>query len=376
MAKSCGAAVLLLRTFVLLITSSVGALGMRRAVFMNSSKASVNYRNYATGVIIFGDSTVDAGNNNYLLTVVKSNFEPYGRSFQGNEPTGRFCDGKLAVDLIAEKIGYPFPLPYLAPNAHGPAILTGINFASSASGWYDGTARNFNVKGLTEQLGWYKNWKNEVISLVGPEKGEYIIKNALYIISTGSNDWVNNYYINPVLQKEYTQDAYTTFLIGKVRAFLQELYDLGGRNVAVLGLPPLGCLPSQITLHGKGNPGCVEEYNARSFIFNKVFIDLINNELKPNFHGGRLIYIDDYTIFEKILSNPGSYGITELRKGCCGTGILETAILCNKLSVGTCKDASSYLWWDSFHPSEQANKVLADDIFNQALPILVGPAQP
>ena len=43
----------------------------------------------------------------------------------------------------AEKIGYPFPLPYLAPNAHGPAILTGINFASSASGWYDGTARNF-----------------------------------------------------------------------------------------------------------------------------------------------------------------------------------------------------------------------------------------
>ena len=102
MAKSCGAAVLLLRTFVLLITSSVGALGMRRAVFMNSSKASVNYRNYATGVIIFGDSTVDAGNNNYLLTVVKSNFEPYGRSFQGNEPTGRFCDGKLAVDLIGK----------------------------------------------------------------------------------------------------------------------------------------------------------------------------------------------------------------------------------------------------------------------------------
>ena len=81
-----------------------------------------------------------------------------------------------------------------------------------------------NVKGLTEQLGWYKNWKNEVISLVGPEKGEYIIKNALYIISTGSNDWVNNYYINPVLQKEYTQDAYTTFLIGKVRAFLQVLH--------------------------------------------------------------------------------------------------------------------------------------------------------
>jgi hypothetical protein len=45
--------------------------------------------------------------------------------------------------IAAEMIGYPYPLPYLAPNAHGPAILTGVNFASSASGWYDGTAVNF-----------------------------------------------------------------------------------------------------------------------------------------------------------------------------------------------------------------------------------------
>lgn len=46
-------------------------------------------------------------------------------------------------EVAAEKIGYPFPLPYLAPNAHGQAILTGVNFASSGSGWYDLTAANF-----------------------------------------------------------------------------------------------------------------------------------------------------------------------------------------------------------------------------------------
>ena len=78
-----------------------------------------------------------------------------------------------------------------------------------------------NVKGLKDQLGWYKNWKNEVVSLVGPKKGDYIIKNALYVISTGANDWINNYYLNPILQKEYDKETYTTFLIGKARAFLQ-----------------------------------------------------------------------------------------------------------------------------------------------------------
>lgn len=48
---------------------------------------------------IFGDSVVDVGNNNRLLTVVKANFPPYGRDFAGHRPTGRFCNGKLATDF-------------------------------------------------------------------------------------------------------------------------------------------------------------------------------------------------------------------------------------------------------------------------------------
>jgi hypothetical protein len=50
-------------------------------------------------LFIFGDSVVDAGNNNNLATIVKSNFPPYGRDFKNNMPTGRFCNGKLAADF-------------------------------------------------------------------------------------------------------------------------------------------------------------------------------------------------------------------------------------------------------------------------------------
>ena len=67
---------------------------------MNTSKASSSFQDYIPGMVVFGDSTVDVGNNNYLQSVVKSNFAPYGRTFPGNVATGRFCDGKLAVDLI------------------------------------------------------------------------------------------------------------------------------------------------------------------------------------------------------------------------------------------------------------------------------------
>lgn len=51
-------------------------------------------------VFVFGDSIVDTGNNNNLVTPVKSNFPPYGRDFMGGIPTGRFSNGKVPPDLI------------------------------------------------------------------------------------------------------------------------------------------------------------------------------------------------------------------------------------------------------------------------------------
>lgn len=51
------------------------------------------------GVMIFGDSVVDAGNNNNLATLVRADFPPYGRDFVQHKPTGRFCNGKLATDF-------------------------------------------------------------------------------------------------------------------------------------------------------------------------------------------------------------------------------------------------------------------------------------
>lgn len=48
---------------------------------------------------IFGDSLVDSGNNNQLMTAAKANYPPYGIDFpQG--VTGRFTNGRTAADII------------------------------------------------------------------------------------------------------------------------------------------------------------------------------------------------------------------------------------------------------------------------------------
>jgi hypothetical protein len=73
--------------------------------------------------------------------------------------------------------------------------------------------------GLDTQLEYYNNWKKEVVKVAGPERGNFIISNALYAISTGTNDWVNNYFVNLHLQSLYSTDKYTTILVGNIRKY-------------------------------------------------------------------------------------------------------------------------------------------------------------
>lgn len=53
-----------------------------------------------TTIVVFGDSSVDPGNNNFLNTDMKGNFPPYGGNFINHRSTGRLCDGLLAPDFI------------------------------------------------------------------------------------------------------------------------------------------------------------------------------------------------------------------------------------------------------------------------------------
>lgn len=87
-------------------------------------------------LVVFGDSSVDTGNNDYLPTVARSNFEPYGRDFNGGVATGRFSNGRLATDFISQDFGLPDTVPaYLDPSFEMKDFATGVCFASAATGY-------------------------------------------------------------------------------------------------------------------------------------------------------------------------------------------------------------------------------------------------
>ncbi|ERM93993.1 hypothetical protein AMTR_s00136p00069360 [Amborella trichopoda] len=332
--------------------------------------AGVESQALVPAIITFGDSAVDVGNNDYLPTIFKADFPPYGRDFVNRSPTGRFCNGKLATDITAETLGFTsFPPAYLSSQASGKNLLIGANFASGASGYYDKTAYLYHAISLSQQLEYYKEYQGKLAKIAGAAKAKSILSNALYILSEGSSDWVQNYYIDPLLNKIYTPDQFSDFLVGIYSSFIQDLYGLGARRIGVTSLPPLGCLPATITLFGFGSNQCVSRINSDAQNFNKK-LKAATSSLQKKLPSLKIAVFDIYTPLFDLAKNPSKSGFAEARKACCGTGIIETSFLCNPKSPGTCSNATQYVFWDSVHPSQAANQVLADSLIVQGISLI------
>lgn len=62
---------------------------------------------------------------------------------------------------------------------------------------------------------------------VGKHKAEKVIKDALIVISVGSNDIIFNYYsLNPTQRSTYTLEDYQAFLVSNMMNLVQVLISL------------------------------------------------------------------------------------------------------------------------------------------------------
>ncbi|KAL5725952.1 hypothetical protein ACHQM5_009032 [Ranunculus cassubicifolius] len=322
-------------------------------------------------IITFGDSAVDVGNNDHLSTIFKANYPPYGRDFSNKKPTGRFCNGKLATDITADTLGFTtYPPAYLSPQASGKNLLQGANFASAGSGYYDQTAINSHVITLTQQFEYYKEYQKKLAQVAGSSKAASIIKEALYLVSFGTGDFVQNYYLNPLLNQHYTPDEFSSSLVGNFTEFIQDLHAQGARRIGVTSVPPFGCLPASISLFGYGHPGCVDRLNSDAQGFNKK-INAAATQLKKQLPDLKLVVFDIYKPLLDLVQSPSKFGFTEAKKGCCRSGTVEaTVFLCNEQSPGTCSNATQYVFWDAVHPSQAANQVLADSLLFDGIALI------
>ncbi|MCL7031105.1 hypothetical protein MKW94_012243, partial [Papaver nudicaule] len=307
-------------------------------------------------LLVFGDSIVDPGNNNNLPTIAKCNFLPYGQDFMGGKPTGRFSNGKVPGDLIAQALGIADIIPaYLDPSLPPNDLLTGVSFASGAAGYDPLTSQLAMALSLEKQVELFNEYLAKVTAVGGKEKAKSILSESLYLVIIGSNDLGNTYFGSQV-RSNYDVPAYADLMVEGATRFIQQLYDVGARRIGVFGVPPIGCLPSQRTLAGGHERNCVARYNQAAQIFNSKLSSSLA-KLTSTFKHGHAAFADIYNPILEIIDNPHNYGFEEATIGCCGTGRIESIFLCNELNPFTCDDVSKYVFWDSYHPTERAYQV-------------------
>ncbi|KAH6796003.1 hypothetical protein C2S51_036989 [Perilla frutescens var. frutescens] len=318
-------------------------------------------------IIVFGDSSVDAGNNNQIPTIARSNFLPYGRDFAGGKATGRFSNGRIATDFISEAFGLRPTVPaYLDPAYNISDFAVGVTFASAGTGYDNATSDVLGVIPLWKELEYYKEYQKRLRAYLGDWKAIDTISKALYIISIGTNDFLENYYsFTSQRRTQYTVDAYQLYLIGIAKKFVVSLYGLGARKISLGGLPPMGCMPLERAQNLANGNGCMETYNIVAMSFNQKLYNLVR-ELNKEIPGLNLVFSNPYYALLQIIQKPSKYGFDVSQTACCATGMFEMGYACQR-SFMTCTDANKYVFWDAFHPSEQTNRIVADHVVSSAL---------
>ncbi|CAI9091433.1 OLC1v1026467C2 [Oldenlandia corymbosa var. corymbosa] len=273
-------------------------------------------------------------------------------------PKGIFLAGSMCQQIGASES----PLPYLDPALNGPRLLVGANFASAGVGVLNDTGIQFvNIIRIPLQLEYFRQYQQRVSALIGPQQAKQLVSNALVLMTLGGNDFVNNYYLipNSARSRQYAIQDYVPFVISEYRKILLKLYDLGARRVIVTGTGPLGCVPAELALHSR-NGECATELQRAAGLFNPQLAQMLS---ELNSKVGRDVFIAANTqqMHYNFINNPGAFGFVTSKVACCGQGPYNGIGLCTGFS-NLCPRRDLYAFWDPFHPSERANRLIVQQM--------------
>lgn len=179
---------------------------------------------------------------------------------------------------------------------------------------------------LWQELENYKDYQRRMKAYLGAKKAKEIITEALYIMSLGTNDFLENYYTIPGRRSQFTIQQYQDFLIGLAEDFVKKLYALGARKLSLTGLSPMGCLPLEKATNFMHPNSCVKEYNDLALEFNGKLNQLVA-KLNDELPGMKVLFANPYDLLLQLITAPSQYGKFDFFfVGWSASAILCTAI--------------------------------------------------
>ncbi|CAL9044911.1 GDSL esterase/lipase At4g16230-like [Musa acuminata AAA Group] len=332
----------------LLVTAAVLALGGAEA-------------GKVPAIYVFGDSTADVGNNNYLQrSNAKANFPHNGIDFPFSRPTGRFSNGYNGIDFLAIHMGFRrSPPSFLSlTNKTNHQIfkgLKGVNFASGGSGILDSTGSTIT---MTKQIQYFSTLRSNIMTQIATEPTYHLLSKSIFLISSGGND-IFAYFTKNNSPNTTEKDQFVATLVSQYENHLKALFTLGARKFGIVDVPPIGCCPYPRSLNPTG--GCLDILNELSLGFNKAVNSLMLN-LSSTLEGMKYSVGSSYEVVSGIIRNPEALGYKEIKTACCGAGKFNGQSGCTP-NATYCSERHHYLFWDLLHPTHATSKLAGSAIY-------------
>ncbi|XP_058095678.1 GDSL esterase/lipase At1g28590-like isoform X2 [Magnolia sinica] len=268
-----------------------------------------------TSIFSFGDSLADTGNS-----IRESNWAsdagkfPYGETYF-HRPTGRFSDGRLIIDFIAEELGLPYVPPYLGGSSDGD-FRQGVNFAFAGATALDAAffqerriPNEYTNNSLGIQLGWFEDLLPSLCS--NPPGCGDIFKKSLFLVGEiGGNDY--NY---PFLQRRSLEEIQTfvPLVINAIGSAIDMLIKYGARTLVVPSNLPIGCSAEYLTVLESQKKedydpltGCLTYLNKFSEYHNRLLLQEMDR-LRAQHPHATIIYADYYNAAMRFYRSPDHF---------------------------------------------------------------------
>ncbi|CAI9118889.1 OLC1v1020516C1 [Oldenlandia corymbosa var. corymbosa] len=191
-----------------------------------------------------------------------------------------------------------------------------------------------------------------------------LLKSALFSVTLGSNDFINNYLLPFVAKPSKPEqilvppEKFVKAMISRYKIQLTRLYKMGARKIIIVNVGPIGCIPYLKELIQSGADGCAAYPNQLAQLFNDKLRILVP-ELRSSLNGSEFVYADVYRTVYDLVQNYTSYGFQNSSFACCYvSGNFGGLFPCNPTSK-VCTDRSKFVFWDPYHPTEAANLIIA-----------------
>ena len=299
-------------------------------------KTAPDYSGLYSGINIFGDSLMDAGNLFHIAGLPPS--PPYAQ---------KFSNGSIWVEQLADALNLSPALSIaVVPNKlNGTATLPpeGINFALAGS-----LSSELNIESQLPGL------SQQIKTFVKLAQTTPTSPNALFLLLAGGNDYnsaVSRHAgSNPAASIPSTLSALPEQVTDNLTKAAADLLGAGAKHLVVGNLPDLGRDPYAESLD-QTNPRSSALLTQLSIEHNQLLAKKLTALSATT--GVRITQLNLDSLLASVASNPEQFGFKNIKAPCL------THFRSGFMFDGVCEHPDEFLFWDDLHPTQAGHSAIA-----------------